>query len=962
MTGDDDADGTVDRRTLLQYLGAGAVMSGLAGCQDVTDREFAAVPAGLSEAGMEVLGFAEGRHRRDRQTRSVGVGDAAVDVTVTSHLVTYGADGPEQLPETWDREAPEALSVGVLSTPAAVVGGSPRNPLATAGLDDIVEGEAGGRLLRATDAVEEAPEWDRPPERVGPAAATLLGADVEVASYLGRTAGGVQVLIHLARTERARAAADEEATATDDGGTDTVVVAGVETRAGGNETFQERAGCLDEQCTLTRTDLDRLHERITGAIETVTVCPRTAGLPDADECREVIPGGGSTGPVPDLDVSNVRLVQTVEDTRLVGGSTSYTVPDPDLVAGANATVVFDASVSNVEEFPAQTTVEVEWVDGDGRHADSYAIPKAQVRAIDRGIPVVAVLHRLAHVPAIGSNPTVFEVADDLRRVELSAGWNVGSSGEVAILEEGADFDVSTVPTLRVGFVQLWDRSGGDRYGDANGQPMEFRATVDRAVEYIKRVVPGHDLTAYRAEEIVSGRSKSANDDQDYYDMKATKTAMDQLLGHETVADGAADVVEHSRSSARAAFRDLRANGFDVVVCVVPGDDTTNPGATHYFDYHTGKPNLRGRRYGKKAAVGVLEAGDPSVTLVSTSGTTAMEIAHHFVDDPYEGPSSGGLNHPMAQRDDDDTDVDISGSPAGIDFDHARHTTSNNPGKIGYADLPGVVSKGYDLVDGTFALVNYWEFDSSGDFDVSTIDAPFSHENLDSYMSYTPSDDEQWTDSRLHQHLIDGGFAPNHSGGPLDVLSAVGTVDGERRVQFDAVSAYRGYPVAEAVDEGHDGGVATVELLDPAGEVRHGERVSTVVEVSEGSDVEGVVDVVAPFPETAVSVRTVVDDVETRLNPVVASVRDAVGRLDERAVAEGSEELRRAVEERLDGVAALMADGEYLEAADAMGGVRELAASELRATDGVALNVVTRDELVDLAGRMVERLEVAAEVA
>lgn len=1001
MTGRDDADGAWNRRRFLAHLGAGAVATGLAGCQEVTNREFAALPAGLGEAGTNRLGLSTASHERIERSRTVGVGGAQTEFSTTSHLVTYRSDVDlgGDLPATYEEDVPGTLSVGVLATPSANIAGAARNPLATRPLDDLVAGETGRRLLRQADVVGDVPEWDRAPERVGETTATLFGSEVEVVSYYGRTAGasgadgegegGSQVLLHLARGTREGAegidadAANESERAedgTDTGGllagrgSDTVVVGGVEERPTVTESIQERLGCLNPDCTLTERDLDRLHERLVGALETVTVCPRNGGVPELDECMEIIPGGGSTGPQPDIQLSDVRLVQTVEKTRVVGGSSTYTVDDPDIVAGDYATVAFDATVDHVDLFPSQTTVEITWMDGSGRHTDTYTISKADAKAIDAGVPMLGILHNNAHDSGTGNDPTVFEVDDSLQKVELSAGWNVGSTGEVAILEEGRDFDVSTVPTFRVGFVQLWDRADGSRYGDSNGQPMQFRATVDRAVQYVKRVLPGKDVTAYRASEIVTGRSRTTNNDQVFWDMKATKDAMDQLLGHKTVANGAADVVEHSESSDRAAFRDLRSNGFDAVVCIVPGNDTSNSGATHYFNYHTGNQRLRGRQYTKNQAMAVLEAGDPGVTFVEVAGTTAHEIGHHLVDDAYQGPTSGSWNHPMAQRDDDGTEV--SGSPAGIDYDHARHTSSNNTNTVGYFDAAGVVSKGYDLTDGTFTLVNGWGFDGSGDFDVDTIATPWSHDDQDSYMSYSGDDDDTWTDSRLQQHVIEGGFSPGTSGGPLDVLSALGQVDEEGRVSFDSVSAYLGYPTTEEAGEGDEGDgengergdLATVEFLDPAGEVRHSERVDTTVEASDGPDVAGVVDVVAPFAQPVVSVRTTVGGMESELNPIVASVRDAVGRLDERAVPEdgadegAGEALRREFGERLDRVAGLMADGEYRAAADAMRAVAEFAGAELRATDGAALNDVTRSELVDLAERMVERLEVAAEVA
>lgn len=661
-----------------------------------------------------------------------------------------------------------------------------------------------------------------------------------------------------------------------------------------------------------------------------------------------------TGADPEITLSNVRLVQFVENTHVENGS--YSEPDPDLVAGENAAVAFDLSVTGPNKLPDRVGVAVTLTNGGGLR--SFHLTRDDVRRIDGGTDALAVLHGNARDGDHNTDPPVFEVLSGLSEVSVEvAPLNPNVVSREVTLTEGAnaDFRVRTVPRLRVGFMPLWDRDDGDNYGDGDGETTGYRETVDRAVRYMRRVYPG-EITAYREpNQVVLGKAASG---ETYVkdDFKNAKTFCESSLANSAISKSVRSgyIVHHEAGSDLDALNDLLNHGFDAVVCVVPGDYSSNSAGTDYFDFHYSLPSGRfylGMAFDAKRAVGAMETGDARISPVSASVTTAQEVGHLLADEPYDGPASGGRNHPLAQRD----------GTSSIDEDHARDTQRDWDGDGTVEDNLGVESTAFDLTGGTFTLVNGWGFDASGNLEATTSTAPTGPDGMASFMSYFDDDSQCWTDARILQFLVDGQYQPGYSGGPRQVLSATGEVEGGE-VAFGEVRAYTGYPVpGESFDEPADD-VATVEFVDPAGEVLHAEQVRTTIEQSHAPEpIEGVVSVVAPFPATTVAVRTVVAGEETRLNPIVGSVRDALGRLDE-AASDDPGAFREFASGLLDEVAALMRGGEYLAAADAMREVGELAESELRATETRFANVATRADLVDLVEQMVERLETVAEAA
>ena len=103
----------LNRRRVLQTIGSGAAMAGLAGCSALVPSRFEATPFGLRAAIALGLDFAGADHRVATMTRDVPV---VGEVTIVNQLIWYLAGGPDR-----------PLPLGVFSTPDAAVMGRALN-------------------------------------------------------------------------------------------------------------------------------------------------------------------------------------------------------------------------------------------------------------------------------------------------------------------------------------------------------------------------------------------------------------------------------------------------------------------------------------------------------------------------------------------------------------------------------------------------------------------------------------------------------------------------------------------------------------------------------------------------------------------------------------------------------------------------------------------------------------------
>jgi archaellum component FlaG (FlaF/FlaG flagellin family) len=246
-----------------------------------------------------------------------------------------------------------------------------------------------------------------------------------------------------------------------------------------------------------------------------------------------------------------------------------------------------------------------------------------------------------------------------------------------------------------------------------------------------------------------------------------------------------------------------------------------------------------------------------------------------------------------------------------------------------------------------------------DFSVQALDDGRSNglDRIESYMSYSRID--TWADEHLHQQLIHDGWSRVTLG--QWVFSATGSVDDEGDLSFPSVRALREQPYEDAgVDDvGQDDGAVHVRLVAPDGETLVDRTVAASHHVHDAGKVDGLVSVDVPFPLEAARFEATRDGATTTLNPVVRPIRDALERVPDRVLDGDPEEVRARFEADLDAVASLMADGDYATAAERVTELRTPLAGVVPASYEAALNQPTSEELLDLTGRMRERLDALA---
>lgn len=187
------------RRRLLAAAGALLGTASLAGCRQVSRYEFRADPVVWPAADREPLGYRQ-RLREPVVTEHVDTVDGVrMRATVRSRVAVYGP--PDGRPPT-----ASAPTVGVVSTPSAVVSGQSFNPLVGLDTAALLEDSRGRTFLTRAglDRVghpRSAPSWVLPPTLLAERSSSCLGLPVRVESYGGLLAGEPRsaAYVHLAR-------------------------------------------------------------------------------------------------------------------------------------------------------------------------------------------------------------------------------------------------------------------------------------------------------------------------------------------------------------------------------------------------------------------------------------------------------------------------------------------------------------------------------------------------------------------------------------------------------------------------------------------------------------------------------------------------------------------------------------------------------------------------------------------
>lgn len=913
------------RRSFLKLAGSAAIggTAALAGCNGgkVQFHEFSANPMRLSMPVRRGAGYPAVDHSEETVLLDQDVLGVKAVVSVTSHVNLYEVDAGGD-PEL-------EFPVAVLSTPTADVAGSMQNPLATDSMKDVLTSDRGRALLdRANVVGKGVPRWKRGPQRIDSEASKMLGSSGTIEAYAGvveaagnnATPRGVVVFVQRAIT-----------------GNNAVIAAGL------------------------------LRHPLSNGVNAFLSQPSDFFLPGVDDRLEQmdritdgVKYGKNIGSVtlPQLLLSNAKLVQTVSDTE-VDNAANTTVPDPDLVDGQNTAVTFDLTANAVSgagvshEDWARAVVSRDF--GTKVERDWFGFSKYDLEQIHGGADAGAVMHDMAFFGVTGTAPPVFEMDRSMQSVSLDLHSPSGHhrTGSKLTIGRGknADHTVERVPLLKVGVLQVRDPGKGSNYGDANGFAKNFARSFHSHMEYVSRTFPG-GVVGYSPPVYLWGKANSVKNAY-VKDHRNARAVLERAPSKNYFSGGRLFTQGISDGGARAA---IKRDGFDVWVLINP--QGTASGNQDYYDYHGKDPNLAGQYLGShKLAVGFQEARASSQDRFHAAGV-AQEIGHFMKNVPYDG--NGNHNHPLAQRDDDGKDATVNGEP--VDRDHARDADSDHDGD-GTKDAPGLSSVPYDLTDGDFLLAGEFEL-RDGNFDVKALSATptggDSVPRVESYMSYAGN--PLWADAKIHQDMIDSGFRKYLGNTTTVVVSATGRRTDEGAVEYDDVQVFEGTPLDATPDDDATEGPVEVELLAPDGESLVRATVEDTLHVHHHTDER--VDVVQfdlPFPETAVSVRTVRRGTETRFNPITRPIRDAVDRVPDRGFEGDPAEARDRVDAALARVDGLMDEKAFSRAGEETNALgRSLAESIRTEYEDRGANQPNRTDLRSLVEDATSRLATVAE--
>jgi len=621
----------------------------------------------------------------------------------------------------------------------------------------------------------------------------------------------------------------------------------------------------------------------------------------------------------DLTLETVRVVQTVEDSGIrFGGST---LPDPPLVADEYAVVLFDLSITRPENLP--DTVPVTVATPTTNFDYTQVLTRADLQAIANGADPAAAFHQTANLDRGGDPPDPQRLPADITEITVDiVESNVDGDSVTLTAGSDGDFQVTTVPPLRVGFIPLQDpgatnspvyptRSAatdqGDQYttdidwGDANGDVATYDRSVRSSLTYLRHVYPG-PVVAYShdAADPMVGVIRENWNDGTGKDAARARRALNWIRtfstfpGNGTIHTDA----DYSRTDVVDMLDASEGGAFDVRVMILPRG--THGDHEDYFDAH-GMTTTVGYFWSTGQAVSSLAAetgGDDNDHVQ----ITAQEIAHRYAATPY------------------------SGSFAASASDQAHASNS-------------LVSTAYTLQDGTYDLVNDWSI-TDGSLDILE-DLTQSGQlpeifTQTTYMQPTVGGDG-WADARVQAYLIDGSYSPGYSGGtprqspPADPASPRHALRSHPRVQptFEATATvvddrvrvrsstvYDAIPQSPTDRDGHpDATPVTVTIEDPAGEVLTTATVPDTHRGSHGDRRHGTVAISVPFPDRGVRLRADRDGITTALNPIVHPLRDAVERVPAAALETATDRDRLLAD--LAVVAAGMDRGDYDRALEAL---------------------------------------------
>ncbi|WP_195837564.1 VWA domain-containing protein [Halorhabdus sp. CBA1104] len=532
----------------------------------------------------------------------------------------------------------------------------------------------------------------------------------------------------------------------------------------------------------------------------------------------------------EVQITNPRLVQTVENTRIGNSETAddseigdapndIEATDPDLVEGRKTAVVFD--LESNQELTFESNVEVT-VTEDSTGSPQTHTTELHGEVLNEVVSGSSLLDEFARRPlsfADGPDDVIvdrfespyptFDATTSLSSVELSVNPKDSAIERKSVSLSSADFSVTDMPTLDIGFTVVHDKNNERDYGTVAEE--QYQQKVKEWVRYAQRVAPTSQVNWYRkphAEGLQAGAipgppeyvpgSASAEIAAISADMTAAQLSIDQsfVTGLDTdqigsVTDGFVNENDNP---------DI--NGFDVTIAVVPDD---------YFAVVRDKPDTTGLHINSPLGTGMLQPRIAAMaTIDAREDTVIHEAGHHFLGEPFDGQlakDEGDGQGPMHMQGD-------------------------------------IVST---------------KFNTELDFSSS-----FIERNTPSYMSYEP---DPWADAVTTRLLMedDGPFKPTPPHNPVNkhpdasTFSAVGQIKSDG-FEFSILQETN----AKVRTTGADSGVA-VQVKDADGSTITEQTVPTkakaVARNGETTVVDGVIIGHIAYPEETSEVEFTADDPE-----------------------------------------------------------------------------------------------------
>lgn len=605
-----------------------------------------------------------------------------------------------------------------------------------------------------------------------------------------------------------------------------------------------------------------------------------------------------------LDVTNMRVVQAVENSRIEQSGTSDQVtddaidgsyPEADLVWDKLSMLAFDLEGENLDKLPEEVEIEIERA--KTTHAKPGRDTVVEAFTLDRSTVQTAVEESFLQV--LADNQHLLEKVDDalvfpitidresfsVRFVQDSVASENGSV-EVADLIE--DRDVVQMPSLDVGFIGLENEQIGYEFSSAS----KYENHVHNAAEELQRSFPTTRVNVCQIDGEYLPAGKVTGNDLSF----AANTVMAQI-------DGSRDEIVTTYGVEEGKIRqDISIDyfdGLDAVVCVVP------PEYTDIFP-----PDRKGRA-----------PHDPSTAVLVTTEDTATvphEVTHRFLGVGFVERVLGDGNYDdeLAQRESDDS----------LDNAHIRDTFLST--KVEISEKRAIIMPGVQ------STMSYVDEDSKNEF--------------------------RWIDSVTYQALIENEFTPTENAGVIlydGAVSITSSVDGDS-VETDAQMLWGENEVYLPAE-----GENTVSMRAPDGTVVEEYQVKTTSlhvdgkESTSGEVIPGRMSATLPMPAEATEIlvempvpgedRTVTGSV----NPLSESLAETIRSIPDHAFRPAPDGKRTSLLNRVETVDRHVSGSRYKPAQNVLDSVRD--GLDRHLVDGYEINAADEPRKAD-ALRAVDR--------